>query len=312
MEQGILLQREPTPLAIAAIGERFQGLRIVDPSAERTMLHSMRQYGQLTPVVVCRFEPQGRDELLDGFKRLRAARNLSLQELAVSRLEMSPRACKAAILQLNRVGRNISSMEEALVVHSLCHDDGLSQVEIAGLLGRHKSWVSRRVALIARLSDEAQERIRLGLLPASLGAELARLQRCNQLSVLESIKTHHLTWRETRKVVAALLSRPHSSWGPLLRDPRSVLGKGDEEVVLAPAEEKGLGPAAKTLLRSLVTFETKCLEMALLLSGTILGGYEALEERRLRLALSKVGAGLLTVSEELRHVEQGAGHGATD
>jgi len=26
------------------------------------------------------------------------------------------------------VGRNISSMEEALVVHSLCHDDGLSQV----------------------------------------------------------------------------------------------------------------------------------------------------------------------------------------
>ena len=99
-------------------------------------------------------------------------------------------------------------MEEALVVHSLCHDDGLSQVEIAGLLGRHKSWVSRRVALIARLSDEVQERIRLGLLPASLGAELARLQRCNQLQVLESsIKTHHLTWRETRKVVSAMLSR---------------------------------------------------------------------------------------------------------
>jgi len=75
-----------------------------------------------------------------------------MRELAVSRLEMGPRGCKAAILQLNRVGRNISSMEEALVVHSLCHDDGLSQVEIAGLLGRHKSWVSRRVALIARLS----------------------------------------------------------------------------------------------------------------------------------------------------------------
>jgi len=29
-------------------------------------------------------------------------------------------------------------MEEALVVHSLCHDDGLSQVKIDGLLGRHK------------------------------------------------------------------------------------------------------------------------------------------------------------------------------
>ena len=162
MEQGILL-KQSEPLAVSAIGERFQGLRIVDPSAERTILNSMRQYGQLTPVVVCRLEP-GSDELLDGFKRLRAARNLSMRELAVNRLEMGPRGCKAAILQLNRVGRNISSMEEALVVHSLCHDDGLSQVEIAGLLGRHKSWVSRRVALIARLSEEVQERIRLGTL----------------------------------------------------------------------------------------------------------------------------------------------------
>ncbi len=294
MGQGILLKQESEPLAITAIGERFQGLRIVDPSAERTILNSMRQYGQLTPVVICRLEA-GQDELLDGFKRLRAARSLAMGELAVSRLEMGPRGCKAAILQLNRVGRSISSMEEALVVHSLCHDDGLSQVEIAGLLGRHKSWVSRRVALIARLSDEAQERIRLGLLPPSLGAELARLQRCNQLQVLECIKTHHLAWRETRKVVSAVLSRLPSYWPLLLHDPRTVLD---------PAEEKGLGAEAKTLLRTLVTFEIQCLDMALLLSSTTLGRYEPIAERRLRVACGKVGAGLALVEQELRQIEK--------
>lgn len=303
MGQGILLKQESEPLAITAIGERFQGLRIVDPSAERTILNSMRQYGQLTPVVICRLEA-GQDELLDGFKRLRAARSLAMRELTVSRLEVGPRGCKAAILQLNRVGRTISSMEEALVVHSLCHDDGLSQVEIAVLLGRHKSWVSRRVALIARLSDEAQERIRLGLLPASLGAELARLQRCNQLQVLECIKAHHLTWRETRKVVNAMLSRLPSYWPALLHDPRTVLGKDTEGVLLAPAEEKGLCPEAKTLLRTLVTFEIQCLDMALLLSSTILGRYESVEERRLRLACGKVGAGLALVEQELRQIEK--------
>jgi hypothetical protein len=89
MGQESLLKRESEPLAITAIGERFQGLRIVDPSAERTILNSMRQYGQLTPVVVCRLE-SGSDELLDGFKRLRAARSLAMRELAVSRLEMGP------------------------------------------------------------------------------------------------------------------------------------------------------------------------------------------------------------------------------
>ena len=72
MKQGRVVKREPVPLAISAIGERFQGLRIVDPSAERTILNSMRQYGQLTPVVVCRFEPQDRDELLDALGKVRA------------------------------------------------------------------------------------------------------------------------------------------------------------------------------------------------------------------------------------------------
>ena len=43
--------------------------------------------------------------------------------------------------------------EEALVVHSLSHEDGLSQGEIAVLLGRHKSWVCRRLSLVERLSD---------------------------------------------------------------------------------------------------------------------------------------------------------------
>ena len=123
------------------------------------------------------------------------------------------------MLQLNRVGRAISGMEEALVVHSLYHEDGLSQVEIGVLLGRHKSWVCRRLSLIERLSDEAQQSIRLGLLPASLGAELARLQRCNQDLLLESIRKHRLSWRETRKVVAALENSPRMGTGGHLAGP---------------------------------------------------------------------------------------------
>jgi len=67
--------QEATSIAIAGIGERFAPLRIVEPQAERAMLYSMQKYGQLTPVVVCRIAP-GEQELLDGFKRLRAGRQL--------------------------------------------------------------------------------------------------------------------------------------------------------------------------------------------------------------------------------------------
>ena len=41
-------------------------------------------------------------------------------------------------------------------MQALVREDGLSQVEAAELLGRHKSWVCRRLALLERLGDEAQ------------------------------------------------------------------------------------------------------------------------------------------------------------
>ncbi|MEZ6152463.1 MAG: hypothetical protein R3C09_20375 [Pirellulaceae bacterium] len=43
-------------------------------------------------------------------------------------------------------------------------DDGLEQIEVAQMLGRHKSWVNRRLALIERLCSEARESLRLGLI----------------------------------------------------------------------------------------------------------------------------------------------------
>ena len=70
-----LIAQETMSIPITRIGERFAPLRIVEPQAERMMLHSMQKFGQLTPVVTCRIVP-GEHELLDGFKRLRAGRQL--------------------------------------------------------------------------------------------------------------------------------------------------------------------------------------------------------------------------------------------
>jgi len=299
-----LIAKETMSIPITRIGERFGPLRIVEPQAERAMLHSMQKYGQLTPVVVCRIV-SGEHELLDGFKRLRAARQLGFSELTVRPLNMSLRACKAAMLQLNRVGRSISGMEEALVVHSLTHEDGLSQVEIGVLIGRHKSWVCRRLALIERLSDEVQQSIRLGLLAASLGAELVGLQRCNQDLLLESIRQHHLSWRETRKVVTALKNSPRWEHDGILRDPRGVVIAPDEEAFVDPRDEKGLSFQARQIQRRLFTMEKACLEVAFLLSCTELAQFETDEEKRLRAGCRRVLNGLADVGKELREAAGG-------
>lgn len=127
----------------------------------------------------------------------------------------------------------------------------MTQVEIALLLGRHKSWVCRRLALIERLSDEAQQSIRLGLLPASLGAELARLHRCNQQGLLAAIREQNLTWRETRQVVDALLNKPRIEHAAILRNPRATVLAPQESIQVSPCQDRGLSLPAKALLHRL-------------------------------------------------------------
>lgn len=294
-----LIESETLSIPMEQIGERFAPLRIVEPQAERAMLESMRKYGQITAVLTCRIVP-GEHELLDGFKRLRAARLMGLSRLVVRPLDVSLRACKAAMLQLNRVGKAISGMEEALIVHSLHHEDGLTQVEIGALTGRHKSWVSRRLSLIERLSDEVQESIKLGLLPASFGAEMAKLQRSNQDLLLESIRKHRLSWRETRKVVIALQNSPAWEQAGILRDPRRVVSGSVEEVLPDPGDEKGLGFKARQIQRKLLQLEVACTEGTLLFSGTQGGQFEEEEQTKLHAGCIRVLENLVSLERELK------------
>ena len=150
------------PVALADLGQRYRRYRLDDPDAEEAMAGSLRRWGQLSPVVACvRAE---RLELIDGFKRLAAARQIrELTSLSVRVLEVDESTAKAAILGLNRDQRPVRELEEAWVVQGLVRDDGMTQVEAAHLLGRHKSWVCRRLALLEKLSVAVKEDLRLGL-----------------------------------------------------------------------------------------------------------------------------------------------------
>ncbi len=253
-------------LPLAEIGERFGALRIIDPKADAGVRRSMERYGQIMPVVVS--GKGGRYDLLDGFKRLRAARALCLPSLRAQVMVVNRRAGKAALIQLNRRARSISALEEALVVHSLCREDGLSQAEIAILLGRHKSWVCRRIALMDRLCDEALEQIRLGLVPVSSGRDLVRLPRGNQPAVLHAITSHRLTCRETKRLVDTLLTRPEKEHPAILAWPR----RRDD----IPEQRKagaGMSPAARLFHRELQRFQERCRALTALLATVDAGRF---------------------------------------
>jgi len=138
-------------------------------------------------------------------------------------LDTSIRACKAGIIQLNRVARSISDLEEAMILQSLHRTDGLSQVEIATLLGRDKSWVSRRIMLSERMSDAVRQHLELGLIPVSVARELARLPRGNQPEVLWTVVKRRLGKRDMEKLARYLLPLPPYEYSHILYHVHTVL-----------------------------------------------------------------------------------------
>jgi hypothetical protein len=171
------------------------------------MARSLERYGQVAPVVVCLREEA--PEVLDGFKRVTAARAVpGMCDLSARLLAADERAAKAAIYGLNRGSRPVQELEEAWVVHALVREDGLTQVEAAELLGRDKSWVCRRLALVERLAEEAREDLRLGLLAPTAARALVQLPAGNQAEVLACARREGLTAAELRGVVALLQGAP--------------------------------------------------------------------------------------------------------
>ena len=169
-------------------------------------------------------------ELLDGFKRLAAARTLGINTLNARLLEVDERAAKAAIYGLNDTGRRPHEWEEAWIVHALVREDGMTQVEAAELLGRHKSWVCRRLALIEKLVGEAREDLRLGLLSGRAARSLVRLPTGNQSAALTTLHRDDLTSDELNNVVDLLLTAPGQSQQEyILAQPRQALAQARHE-----------------------------------------------------------------------------------
>jgi ParB-like chromosome segregation protein Spo0J len=251
MEKAMLrwAEEEPRELGLDEIGETYGRYRLHIPELERGMMRSLESYGQLSPIVVVRHE--SRWELIDGYKRLGAARKLpSMDRLVARRIEADERSAKAAIYGLNRAGGRTREIEEAWIVHALVRDDGLTQVEVAELLGRHKSWVCRRLALIEKLGPEARADLQVGLLTPTAARQLVRLPAGNQPDIVELVRREGLSTNELTGIVDLWVQcRARVQQQYLLQHPREALAQ--EKGVDLASHDPRLSPAGNRIFEQL-------------------------------------------------------------
>jgi ParB-like chromosome segregation protein Spo0J len=212
------------PVRLEELGDHFRRYRLRIPQAVLAMAQSLRHWGQCAPIVATL--RQEKPQVLDGFTRWDAARQVrGMSTLSVRLVELDDRHAKAAIYGLNQTGRRPYELEEARIVQSLVRDDGLSQLDVAELLGRHKSWVCRRLALLEKLAEDVRQDLEVGLVTPTVARELARLPAGNQAEVLEVARRDALSGAELGGVVRLLLESVTAEQKQfVLAKPREALG----------------------------------------------------------------------------------------
>lgn len=290
-------------VAPAELGEALRAMRLCLPQAQQAMQLSLSRLGQLSPVQAYRLD--GRVEVFDGLKRVRAARELSWKTLRVEVHGLDTVGAKIGLLCCNAAS-GLSELEEAWLVRSLYREERLSQPQIALELRRHKSWVCRRLALAESLSDELSASVRLGLVSATAAVELARLQRCNQDAVLRVVIQRGLTTRQIARLVHSLLAAAPEQWPELLErtaTPTPAAAPRGGARRRTPGEQ--MVADAWAMKRLAARLHARLLERSLRSLGAAACAVVSGELVELRAALAA-----LTTTLEARLSGQGAVHGA--
>jgi ParB family chromosome partitioning protein len=135
-----------------------------DPDDLAELVHSVREFGVLQPVVV-RDKGDGTYELIMGERRTRAARDAGLTDIpAVIRDTSDEHLLRDALLE-NLHRSQLNPLEEASAYQQLLEDFGITQEELASRIGRSRPQISNTIRLL-KLPVPVQQRVAAGVLSA--------------------------------------------------------------------------------------------------------------------------------------------------
>lgn len=142
---------------------RLSHLRQRDRDAEEVLLESIRTEGIKQPLVVVLPRPNN-CLLLDGFKRYRCARRLSIHVVPILAVEGDERDGLLALLRHSR-DKGLTELEHGAVVDRLHTSHGMSVSQIAVQLGCSPAWVSLRLGMVNEMSALVRRKVLSGQFP---------------------------------------------------------------------------------------------------------------------------------------------------
>ena len=160
----------------------------MDPSTFRSLLQDMRKGGPgvIDPILLRPLEGGGY-EVVDGEHRVRAARRLGWKTIRARVQSLTLEEAMEVNYRKNRERGNLDPLKEGELFSWWQKEKGLTQRQIAEKFGITQSTVSRRIALIERLSPKIMPRgIKMDVskleLLVSIDDEKARIELARKIS----------------------------------------------------------------------------------------------------------------------------------
>lgn len=226
-----------TEMELRLLALDFAHLRARDAKAEAELMTSIGVAGQQHPVLVVAREG-GQRVVIDGYRRVRALRNLGRDTVVVLVLGASEADALAYCHRLT-TGRRRSALEEGWLVRELCEGIGRTLAHVGLSLGRSTSWVSRRLGFATTLPADIESAVREGLVPPH-GAmrslvPLARANKGHAQQIVSALGRQRLTTRQLGALWIAYRAGDAEQRARIAAQPLLLL-RAKESIAGAPTE----------------------------------------------------------------------------
>ena len=189
------------------IAGRYQPRQHFDEAYLAELEQSIRRFGVIEPLVA-RPLADGSYEILAGHMRWQAAQRAGLRQAPVVVREADDPTAAAIALVENLLRRDLNPVEEGRALRRLREEFGLTQEQLAELLGVSQSAISKALGLLS-LDPAVQSLIEDGRLEAGHGKVLLGLPRENQLRLADQAVDQGWSVRELERR-RILLTLPRS------------------------------------------------------------------------------------------------------
>jgi len=152
-----------------------QPRQVFDEEALAELVHSIREFGLMQPIVVRSPDPAGRYQLVMGERRWRAAQQAGLRTIpAIVRETSDDNMLRDALLEnIHRV--QLNPLEEAAAYQQLLDEFEVTHDELAVRIGRSRPLITNMIRLL-RLPIPVQRRVAAGVLSAGHARALLALE----------------------------------------------------------------------------------------------------------------------------------------